>query len=200
DLEVAGARPFSGLSDAGIAMTAALALFVIPVDPRERVFAMDWETAVQLPWGLLVLFGGGLSLASAIRENGIGEFLVSQLDVFTVLPTPVLVLAVVTLVIFLTELTSNTATTAVLIPILAAMSQGLGLSPLHLAVPAAIAASCAFMLPVATPPNAVVFGSGRVPISAMTRAGLGLNLIGIVLVTALLYAVAIPVLGLSPTG
>ncbi len=200
DLEVAGARPFSGLSDAGIAMTAALALFVIPVDPRERVFAMDWETAVQLPWGLLVLFGGGLSLASAIRENGIGEFLVSQLDVFTVLPTPVLVLAVVTLVIFLTELTSNTATTAVLIPILAAMSQGLGLSPLHLAVPAAIAASCAFMLPVATPPNAVVFGSGRVPISAMTRAGLGLNLIGIVLVTALLYAVAIPILGLSPAG
>ncbi len=196
-IELLGAAPFSGLSDAGIAMSAALCLFAIPVSPRERIFAMDWETAVQLPWGLLILFGGGLSLASAIQGNGIGEYLVSQLSVLAGFPTPLLVVAVVTLVIFLTELTSNTATTALLIPILAAMAIGLDLDPLHLAVPAAIAASCAFMLPVATPPNAVIFGSERVPMAEMCRAGLGLNLIGIVLVTVLVYALAIPLLGLS---
>ncbi|MBW2390774.1 MAG: DASS family sodium-coupled anion symporter, partial [Deltaproteobacteria bacterium] len=174
DLSWLGVAPFSGLSDAGIAMTAALCLFVIPVEPSKRIFVMDWETAVGLPWGLLILFGGGLSLAAAIESNGIGEYLVSQLSVFAGLPSLVLVIAVVTLVIFLTELTSNTATTAVLIPLLAAMAIGLGLPPLQLAVPAAIAASCAFMLPVATPPNAVVFGTGRVPISEMCRAGFGL--------------------------
>lgn len=196
DLVVFGVMPFKFLSDTGIAMTAALTLFAIPIDAKKRVFAMDWETANKLPWGLLILFGGGLSLANAIGENGIGEYLASALSVFSEFPTLVLVVAVVTLVIFLTELTSNTATTAVLIPILAAMSVSLGLSPLHLAVPAAIAASCAFMLPVATPPNAVVFGSGRVAIAEMTRAGIYLNLIGIVLVTALVYAFAIPLLGI----
>jgi sodium-dependent dicarboxylate transporter 2/3/5 len=196
DLSWSGTAPFAGLSDAGIAMSAALVLFIVPVNPRKRVFVMDWETAVKLPWGLLILFGGGLSLAAAIESNGIGEYLVSRLSVFAGLPTLMLVIAVVALVIFLTELTSNTATTAVLIPLLAAMAIGLDLPPLQLAVPAAIAASCAFMLPVATPPNAVVFGSGRISIAQMCRAGLGLNLIGIVLITTLVYGLVIPLLGL----
>ncbi|MDH3893076.1 MAG: DASS family sodium-coupled anion symporter [Chromatiales bacterium] len=194
-LEIGAATPLAGLSDAGIAIIGALLLFVFPVSLRRPLFAMDWETAVRLPWGLLVLFGGGLSLAAAIRVNGVGEFLVASTAGLTAMPGWVVVLAVVTLIVFLTELTSNTATTATLIPILAAVAPALGLEPLALAVPAAIAASCAFMLPVATPPNAIVFGSGRVRILEMSRAGFWLNLIAIVVVTAVGYALVIPALG-----
>lgn len=154
---------------------------------------MDWDTAVKLPWGVLVLFGGGLSLASAIRANGLGELLGAAVGGFSGLPVVVLVLAVVALIVFLTEITSNTATAATLIPILAGLAPGLGLEPLDLIVPAAIAASCAFMLPVATPPNAVVFGAGRVEIRDMVRAGLWLNVLAIALITALCHAL-VPVL------
>jgi sodium-dependent dicarboxylate transporter 2/3/5 len=156
---------------------------VIPIDTRKRVFAMDWQTAIKLPWGILVLFGGGLSLAAAISANGVGEFIGNQVAALGVLPGVVLVVVVTAMMIFLTELTSNTATTATLIPILAAIAPGLGLSPYMLIVPAAIAASCAFMLPVATPPNAIVFGSGLLTIPQMVRAGFGLNLLSIVVVT-----------------
>ncbi len=194
-LEVAGARPLAGLSDAGVAMLAALLLFVIPAERAPRRFVLDWDTAVKLPWGILVLFGGGLSLAAAIRANGVGELLAAQVAGLAGTPSLVIVLAVVALVVFLTELTSNTATTATLVPVLAAMGPGLGLDPLLLVVPAALGASCAFMLPVATPPNAIVFGSGLVRIPEMSRAGFWLNLLGIVLITALAYAVVLPVLG-----
>jgi len=199
-VEIAGARPLAGLTDPGIAILAALALFVIPVDRRRLVFVMSWETAVKLPWGLLLLFGGGLSLAAGIQANGVGEFLGQQMGALAGVPPVVLVLVVVAGMIFLTELTSNTATTAALVPILAALAPGLGVSPLLLAVPAAVAASCAFMLPVATPPNAVVFGSGHLTIGQMVRAGVWLNLVGSVLVTALAYAVALPLLGVDPAA
>ena len=197
-IEFAGLRPLAGLSDPGVAMIAALSLFVIPVDVRKRVFTMNWETAVKLPWGLLVLFGGGLSLAAALKDNGVGEWIGNQMGAFAGLPSVVLVLGVVAVVIFLTELTSNTATTATLVPILAGLAPGLGLDPMLLIVPAAIAASCAFMLPVATPPNAIVFGSGHVTIPEMSRTGLWLNLTGILLITGLTYVVAMPLLGVSP--
>jgi sodium-dependent dicarboxylate transporter 2/3/5 len=197
DLSIGGAKPLAGLSDSAVAILAAITLFVIPVERAKRRFVMNWETAVKLPWGLLVLFGGGLSLAAAIRQNGVGELLGSQVSALAGVPSLVLVLGVVTLMIFLTELTSNTATAASLIPIFAALAPGLGVSPLLLAVPAAIGASCAFMLPVATPPNAIVFGSGHVTIPQMSRAGLWLNLLGIVLITLLTYSVAVPMLGLS---
>lgn len=190
-------RPFAGLSDPGIAMTAAVAVFLIPVDAKKRVFVMNWETAVKLPWGVLVLFGGGLSLAAAIDANGVGEFLGNQVGALAGLPSVVIVLGASALVIFLTELASNTATAAALIPILSSLAPGLGLHPYLLIVPAAIAASCAFMLPVATPPNAIVFGSGQITIAQMCRAGLWLNLLGIVLITALTYAVAMPLLGVG---
>jgi sodium-dependent dicarboxylate transporter 2/3/5 len=192
-----GVRPFAGLSDPAIAVLGAILLFVIPVDVRRREFVMDWETARKLPWGLLLLFGGGLSLAAAIRANGVGEFIASRMAAFAGLPSVLVVLLVVAVLIFLTELTSNTATTATLVPILAALAPGMGLPPLLLIVPAAIAASCAFMLPVATPPNAIIFGSGQVTIPEMSRAGIWLNAIGIALITALTYAVAVPVLGVS---
>ena len=195
DLELGGMRPLAGLTDPGIAILAALTLFLLPVDREKRVFAMDWPTAARLPWGLLLLFGGGLSLASAIRENGVGEWLGHQVVGLAGWPTWVLVLAVTALVIFLTELTSNTATTATLIPILAALAPGLNVAPTLLIVPAALAASCAFMLPVATPPNAIVFGSGHVSIPQMCRAGWWLNLIGVGLITLTAYLLALPILG-----
>ncbi len=194
-LQVGEAQPFAGLSDTGIALIAALALFVIPVEggPARR-FVMDGPTALQLPWGLLLLFGGGLSLAAAIQATGVAAFLGGQVAGLAAVPAWLLVTLVVAGMIFLTEITSNTATTATLVPILAGVGPGLGLDPLLLIVPAAIAASCAFMLPVATPPNAIVFGSGRIEIGDMVRAGLGLNLIGIVLISLLAYAIVLKVL------
>jgi len=186
-------RPFAGLSDAGIAILAALALFIIPAGPR-LTFTMDWPTAVKLPWGILILFGGGLSLAAAVQANQVAEFLGAQASVLQGFPSIILVLAVTTGVIFLTELTSNTATTATLVPILAGLAIGLAVAPEMLIIPATIAASCAFMMPVATPPNAIVFGSGYITIPQMARAGLWLNLIGVVVVTCVLYLIVLPLL------
>lgn len=179
----------SGLSDSGIAMLAALALFVIPVDIKKREFTMDWTTASRLPWGIIILFGGGLSLAEAIRANGVDKFIGAQVTGLKDVPEIVFILVVVSVVIFLTELTSNFATTATLLPVLASVAQGLDMDPLVLIVPATVAASCAFMMPVATPPNAIVFGSGHLTIPQMAKAGIWLNLIGIALVTILTYTV-----------
>ncbi len=185
DLDLGGHRPFAGLTDAGIAMTAALLLFVAPAESRPRRFVLDWDTALRLPWGILVLFGGGLSLAAAIQANGVGELLASRVGTLEGVPPVMVVLVVTSGVVFLTELTSNTATTATLVPLLAAIAPGIGLEPIQLIVPAALGASCAFMLPVATPPNAIVFGSGLIRVGDMTRAGLWLNFLGIALITLL---------------
>ena len=172
------------VSDAGIALAAALAAFVVPVNLRERVFLMDWDHAKRLPWGILLLFGGGLSLAGAIQSSGLavwlGDRLAGAADLSVVL---VLVLAVA-LVVFLTELTSNTATAAVFVPVAATLGISLGIAPVTLAAPVALAASCAFMMPVATPPNAIVFGSGRLTVMHMCCAGIVLNVIGIALISA----------------
>lgn len=194
-VQIGDLQPLAGLSDPVIAMVAALALFVVPVDVKRRIFVMNWETAVKLPWGILLLFGGGLSLAAAIRANGVGEYIGHQLAFLSGIPTLLLVMAVIALVIYLTELTSNTATTATFIPILAALGPVFDLHPYMLIVPAAIAASCAFMLPVATPPNAIIFGSGHVTIQQMIRAGFWLNLMGVVLITMLVYTVMMRMLG-----
>ncbi|MHC4990085.1 MAG: SLC13 family permease [Planctomycetota bacterium] len=197
-------RPFGGLTDAGLAMIAGVTLFIIPVDRRARRFAMDWETARKVPWGILVLFGGGLSLAAAVQRHGVAEFIGSQvpglegLPVAPIVRAMLLVLIVTTILVFLTELTSNTATTATLLPVLAALAPGLGLHPLLLLIPAVIGASCAFMMPVATPPNALVFGFGYVTIPQMCRAGLWLNIIGILVITLLTFTVVAPLMGIDP--
>lgn len=195
EIRVGDVAPLAGLTDAGIAMLAGLALFVVPVDWRHRQFAMDWDAARELPWGILILFGGGLSLASAIEANGVGALLGAQVAGLGGLPDVVLVALVAVLVIFLTELTSNTATTATLVPILAGLAPGLGVHPYLLIFPVALGASCAFMMPVATPPNAIVFGSGYVTIPQMIRAGFWLNLASVALVTALMFLVVGPLLG-----
>jgi sodium-dependent dicarboxylate transporter 2/3/5 len=178
-----------GLTDAGIAMLGALMLFVLPAGPRPapgqaRPRALDWETAKAVPWQILILFGGGLSLASAIAANGVDGFVASGLGGLAGLPTWVLVLAVAALVVLLTEITSNTAVTTTLMPVLAATATATGAPPGMLLTAAALAASCAFMLPVATPPNAIVFASGQVSIAQMARAGAGLNLLAVLVVTA----------------
>lgn len=194
---LAGLPGFGGLEDAGIAIAAAIALFAIPVDWRNGVFALDWKTAVQLPWGVLLLFGGGLSLAGAISETGVDAWIGDQFGGLASIPTLLFVVAVTAAVILLTELTSNTATAAALLPIFGGVAVGVDLDPLLLVVPAALAASCAFMLPVATPPNAIVFGSGHVTIAQMLRAGVWLNIIAVVLITLVVYALAGFALGVS---
>jgi sodium-dependent dicarboxylate transporter 2/3/5 len=195
---IAQATGLTALDDTVIAVAAALTAFVIPVDLREGRFLMDWETARRLPWGVLLLFGGGLALADAISTSGLAGWIGGRLTVFAELPRVVTVLAVVALVIFLTELTSNTATTATFLPVLATLALAIGENPLLLAVPAAVAASCAFMLPVATPPNAIVFGSGHLTVPQMARAGLLVNLTGIALITTLAYLLLPLVFGLEP--
>ena len=181
-LEMAGMRPFAGLTDTGIAILAAVVLFCLPAGGGRRL--MDWASMQRLPWGVLLLFGGGLSLAAAMQDNGVSAWIGTQLTRGGGLP-PVLVLALgILLMVFLTELTSNTATTAAMVPVYAAAATGLGVSPMLLAAGAAVAASCAFMLPVATPPNAIVFGSGRLEIRHMVRAGLWMNGLSVVFVTA----------------
>lgn len=184
------------VTDAAIAMTGALILFIIPVNLKRNQFVMDWHWASKMPWGVLILFGGGLSMAAGFKTTNLATWIGSQVSLLSDAPILLLVIAVVTLIIFLTELTSNTATSAMVMPILSAVAIGLGQNPLLLVVPAAIAASCAFMLPVATPPNAVVFGSGYVTIPQMARSGLGLNIAGIVVTVLITYLFVMPNFGI----
>ena len=187
----------ANLNDAVIAMTGGLALFAIPVDCKRGVFALDWESAEKLPWGVLLIFGGGLSLAAAVGKCGLTEWIGGWVGGMGGLPVFAIIVAVVVIVIFLTELTSNIATTAAFLPILYGVALGLGVQEVMLIVPAALAASCAFMLPVATPPNAIVFASGHLTVGQMIRAGLWLNLIGIGLILLCIYTLAARVLGIE---
>jgi sodium-dependent dicarboxylate transporter 2/3/5 len=144
---------------------------------------MNWETAKNVPWNLLILFGGGLSLANAVSYSGLSVWLGGNLEPLGSLGLIILVLASVGLIIFLTELTSNLATTSVFLPVIASMAIGLGESPLVLTASITLAASCAFMLPVATPPNLIVYGSNLFKVNQMIKAGFALNILGLILVT-----------------
>lgn len=190
--------PGLALSDYGIAITMALILFILPVDFRRGVFAMDWETATRLPWGVLLLFGGGLALAGAIADTGLATWIADGIGAMGQLDNLILVIAVAAVIILLTELTSNTATTAAFLPIVGALAVGLGENPLLFVIPATLAASCAFMMPVATPPNAIIFGSGHVTIPQMARAGVFLNILGLLLVIAATYTLVLMVFGIEP--
>lgn len=176
------------LSDPALAMIGALALFLIPVHRGQR--AMDWETALRLPWGVLLLFGGGLSLAAMIGAHDVDVFIAEGIGALGALPVLVLLVVTVTLVKFATELTSNTAVATTFTPVLAAVGVGMGAPPEMLAIAVALSASYAFIMPVATPPNAIVFGSGYVRIGDMARAGIALNLLSILPVTAVAWLAA----------
>lgn len=187
-VEIPGITSFFPLvSDSMIAIAGALILFAVPISFRERTFALNWEWAVKIPWGVLLLFGGGLSLARGFEDTGLAAWIGSQVAALGALPLLLIFGAVAVLFVLLTELTSNTATATMGMPIMAGVATGLGTNALGLMATAALASSMAFMLPVATPPNAVVFGSGRVGINDMIRAGIWLNLLAIVLVTFVAY-------------
>ncbi len=183
--------------DGTVAIIVALLLFVLPAPSRPGVRIMDWETAVKLRWGIVLLFGGGFALAAGFAESGLSAWLGGRLATLGDLPPVVLVLVICTTITFLTELTSNTATAEMALPVLGALAVAIDVNPLLLMVPATLSASCAFMLPVATPPNAIAFGSGEINMKDMMRAGLVLNVVGILLITAAIYVLGIPALGID---
>jgi sodium-dependent dicarboxylate transporter 2/3/5 len=177
---------FPFIDDTIIAMTAGILLFVVPAsDFKKRL--ITWEDAVKLPWGIILLFGGGMALAAGFQITGLASWLGAQMSVFQGLSLLVLVFVVITLVNFFTEFTSNLATTAMLLPILAPIAISLNINPYMLMVACTIAASCAFMMPVATPPNAVVFGSGYLRIPDMIKSGIWMNIISILFLTLMVY-------------
>lgn len=169
------------------AIALATLLFIIPSKRGEKGRLMDWPTARKLPWGIVLLFGGGFALAAAIKQSGLAAWIGGQLHGLTVLPPVLMTASISTMMTFVTELTSNTATTQMILPILGALAIAINRNPFFLMVPATLSASCAFMMPVATPPNAIVFGTGRLRIIDMAKTGIILNLIGVVLITAWMH-------------
>jgi sodium-dependent dicarboxylate transporter 2/3/5 len=190
-------RWISGLSDPGIAIGTAILLFLLPLDLRRGVFLLNWDWARRVPWDVLLLFGGGLSLASAIQGSGLASWTAHGLEGLSAWPTPLIVIAGAGLIIILTEFTSNTATAAAFLPILASVAMAIGKEPLLLVVPAAMAASCAFLLPVATPPNAIVYGSRKLTIPQMLRAGILLEIALIAVVTVTTFTLVPLVFGID---
>lgn len=174
------------IDDTIIAITAGVFLFILPADNKGNRI-LNWEEAVKLPWGIIILFGGGMALAKAFGDTGLAVWIGEQLTALENLPLILLILVLIAAVNFLTEVTSNLATTAMLLPILAPMALALEVHPYFLLVAATMAASCAFMLPVATPPNAVVFGSGHLRIPDMIRTGIWMNVFSILLLTLVIY-------------
>jgi sodium-dependent dicarboxylate transporter 2/3/5 len=183
--------------DATIAMAMGILCFVLPVDRKNNVSLLDWNHAKRAPWGVLLLFGGGFAIAAGFEVSGLASWVGKQLEVLQGVPLPLIVATIALTMTFLTEVTSNTATTTMMLPILAVAARTLHINPLLLMLPATIAASCAFMLPIGTPPNAIVFASGRVSLIQMGRTGFLLNLITVVFITAFIYFWVIPVFGIT---
>lgn len=180
---------FPAVDDTIIAMIAGVALFIIPASNGKKRALINWKEAVKLPWGVLLLFGGGLALAEGFTTSGLANWIGTQLTLLEGVSLVVLLVILATMVNFLTEVTSNLATTAMLLPVLAPLALAIGVHPFTLMVAATIAASCAFMLPVATPPNAVVFGSGYLKIADMAKAGLWMNLFSVIVLSLIVYFV-----------
>jgi sodium-dependent dicarboxylate transporter 2/3/5 len=188
------------LNDGTVSVGMALLLFLLPAGRGRGERIMDWETAGRLPWNIVLLFGGGFALASGFKESGLSLWIGSQLEGVSFLPPLLIVGAVCLLVTFLTELTSNTATAEMLLPVLAALGVAVKLNPLLLMIPGTLSCSCAFMLPVATPPNAIVFGTQRLRIADMARVGIILNLLGVACITAAAFLLLGPSFGVDTTG
>jgi len=188
--QIAAWTGLKGLDDAVIALTGALLLFLVPSGRQRHERLLDWHTAQQLPWEILLLFGGGLSLAAAIAASGADAPLTAMLSGFETVPVVVVILMLAVLVVFSGELTSNTAAATALMPVLGALCAARGLDVLPVFMVATLASSCGFMLPVATPPNAIAFGTGFVPMRQMMHAGLAVNLIGIAVIVGYVWLVA----------
>ena len=180
-------RFIPGIDDTIIAVSAGVLLFILPAAPGSKRSILTWKEAVKLPWGILLLFGGGLAIAQGFKATGLAEWIGAQLVLLNGVPLLLLLLVLIAMVNFLTEITSNLATTAMLLPVLASLALTVDVHPYILMVGATVAASCAFMLPVATPPNAVVFGSGYLKIPDMVKAGIFMNLLSIALLTLIVF-------------
>ncbi|WP_246462307.1 SLC13 family permease [Trueperella pecoris] len=189
--------PNGPVSDSTIAMVLAMVLFITPAKPSEGVAILDWDTAKHIPWDVLLLFGGGLALSAAFGKSGLSAWIGEVAGSMAGWPIVVIIIGVTAIVIFLTEMTSNTATAAAFLPIIGAVALGMGVDVQLLVIPVALAATCAFMLPVATPPNAIAYGSGYITISQMVKAGVWLNTIGVVLITVWTMAFGPVLLGFS---
>jgi solute carrier family 13 (sodium-dependent dicarboxylate transporter), member 2/3/5 len=184
----AGFLPYGHmLNDGSVAIFMAIVLFVIPSKTGKGSSILDWKTASALPWHILLLFGGGFALASGFKESGLSAWFGEQLIGVASFHPFVVILCIALIMTFLTELTSNTATTEMILPILAGIAVTTQINPLLLMIPATLSASMAFMLPVATPPNAIIFGTSRVTIAQMARTGLALNLAGALIITSMMY-------------
>ncbi|MCZ6603104.1 MAG: DASS family sodium-coupled anion symporter [Planctomycetota bacterium] len=184
------------VGDGTVAVFMAIIFFLVPTQRGSQDRLLDWKSASKIPWGLLLLFGGGLAIAHGFDESGLSEWFGERLTILGDKPTIVMIGADCLLLTFMTEITSNTAVTAVMMPILADLSSSIGVNPILLMMPAAISASFAFMLPVGTGPNAVVYSSGLVPIGRMAKAGVILNIIGVILVTGYIYLVMVVIKGM----
>ena len=178
-----GALGMDQIGDDTVGLAAVLLLFLIPNGTTKDHALLTWEDAKTIPWGLLLLFGGGIAIAKAFSSSGLSQAIGEQLSVASSFPTIVMIGGICVLVTFLTEITSNTATTTLLMPILAAMAISTGIDPKIVMIPAALSASCAFMLPVATAPNAIVFGTEKLTVMDMAKTGLGLNIIAAIVIT-----------------
>ena len=187
----------SWIDDSTVAIFMALICFIVPVSLERGQLILDWNSAKKIPWGILILFGGGFAMAHGFNVTGLSGWLGDKFTVLQHFPLIIAIVLVCLFLTFLTELTSNTATTSMILPILASTSVSMGIHPFILMIPATVSASCAFMLPVATPPNAIIFASGRVTIPKMARTGLALNFIGALIVTCLVYLLAFKVFGIS---
>jgi sodium-dependent dicarboxylate transporter 2/3/5 len=185
------------IDDGTVSIGMALLLFLIPASKEKGGRLMNWEDAKAVPWGILLLFGGGLALAKGFEVSGLSAWIGTRFEVLAEAPPVGLVASVVAIVAALTELTSNTATASMSLPIMASLARAIGANPLLLMIPATIAASCAFVLPVSTPPNAIVYGSGRVPIVKMIKAGIVMEVVGLVLITALVFSLGSLAFGLG---
>ena len=192
-----GYFPWLRLSDAGIAISAALLLFILPASRSDRSRLLTWEDAVQIRWDILLLFGGGLALAGAIKTSGLAEWIGGAASILAFLPTFAFLLGIFVVIVLLGELASNTAVAAIFLPVAGASAAGLGLDPVLLVMSVALAATIGFMLPVATPPNAIVFGSGAIKVSDMLKTGAILDAISIVVVAILVMTIG-PFLFASP--
>ncbi len=186
------------IDDTIIAVIAGIILFILPASKEKSRKLINWKEAVKLPWGILLLFGGGLALAQGFKTSGLAEWIGGQMTLLEGASLFILLLFLITLVNFLTEITSNLATTAMILPILAPLSLVIDVHPFILMVGATVAASCAFMLPVATPPNAVVFGSGYLRIPDMVKSGIWMNLFSIFFLTLMVYFLLPLIWGIDP--
>ncbi len=188
---------FPGIHDSTIAIFGAFLLFILPVDREAGIFTMDWKWAVKIPWGILLLFGGGIALSKGFIQSGLAASIVASLTLIHGLPIILLIIVVGLVVSFATEIASNTAMAAVLMPIMAVTAVSIGLNPIILMMTVAVCSSMAFMLPVATPPNAVAYGSGYISAEDLLRSGWVLDLIGVALWTIFLFTIVLWALGIT---